>query len=308
MNILEDIYKFREQYQDGIVIIYWPTATGKTKMSVQVASNIPNTQIISADSRQIYKYMDIWTDKIDINIRNQIPHHLIDIIDPDENYTAVDWQKDTYNILEWGNGLNLIVWWTWLYIDTIYRNYNLWTVDADMIRRTELEDLESKNIGYCWNLLNSVDPVEAQKHHPSSIRFVIRAIEIYEKTWIPKSIYMSQNPVKYPILMISLLRETNRWNELINTRIDEMLNKWLVDEVSELMSKYPSDLKSMQSIDYKQVVWYIKWEYNYDKMIELLRIANHQLAKKQRTWFRKYNTESQNNPKDRVIYREYMID
>ena len=310
-KISQDIYNFKNQNPNGIVIIYGPTATGKTSLSVYLANKFANTQVISSDSRQIYKYMNIWTDKISKEIRSKIPHHLIDIINPDENYTAADWQRDTYNILDNidnKDSLTLIVGGTWLYIDTIYRNYNLWTVDANMNRRNELEKLDLNNPGYCWNLLNTFDPVEAKKHHPSSIRFIIRAIEIYEQTWIPKSIYLSQRPVKYPIMMISLIRDSIVWNKLIDARLDQMVNDWLTDEVRWLMDMYDPNLKSMQSIDYKQVIWYLRDEYSYDQMMELLRIANHQLAKKQRTRFRKYKLESETNPKENVVYKEYIIE
>lgn len=309
-QIAKDIEDFKNLHNDWIVIIYWPTATGKTSLSLELAKIFPKTNVISADSRQIYKQMDIWTDKVSFDIREKLPHYQIDLINPDQNYTAADWQKDTYDILEdinkWDN-LTLVVWWTWLYIDTIYRNYNLWTVNSNPIRRLELEKIESDNIWYCWNLLNSFDPEEAKKHHPTSLRFIIRAIEIFEETWVSKSIYMYQKPVKYPILMISLLRDSIIWNQLIDERINQMLSNWLIEEVRWLMDNFDQSLKSMQTIDYKQVIWYINWEYNYDAMINLLQIANHQLAKKQRTRFRKYQTESKTNPKAKVFYKEYIV-
>lgn len=310
-KISQDIYNFKNQNPNGIVIIYGPTATGKTSLSVYLASKFANTQVISSDSRQIYKYMNIWTDKISAEIRSKIPHHLIDIINPDENYTAADWQRDAYSILssiENKDILTLLVGGTWLYIDTIYRNYNLGTVEANMTRRLELENIELHNPWYCHNLLSSFDPNEAGKHHPSSIRFIIRAIEIYEQTWVPKSIYLSQRPVKYPIMMVSLVRDSEIANNLIDVRLEQMVKDGLIEEVKWLMDIYDCNLKSMQSIDYKQVIWYLKWEYDYDHMMELLRIANHQLAKKQRTRFRKYKMESENNPKDNVVYKEYIIE
>ena len=309
-KIIKDIYDFKNIYQNGIIIIYGPTASGKTWLSVDIANNFANTNIVSCDSRQVYKFMDIWTDKVSIDIRSKIPHHQIDIITPNQNYSASDWQSDTYDTLDniniWDN-LTLLVWGTWLYIDTIYRNYNLWNVGINLSRRTELENIELQKPGYCWNMLNNIDPQESQKHHPSSLRFIIRAIEIYEQVWIPKSIYMSQKKVKYPLLMIWLLRDADIWNTLIDDRIYHMLDNWLVNEVRWLMKIYDPQLKSMQSIDYKQVIWYINWEYNHDNMVQLLKIANHQLAKKQRTRFRKYKYESIHNPKRDVIYKEYIV-
>lgn len=187
-----------------IPVIYGQTATGKTRLSLELAKKFKeefkkDIEIISADSRQVYRYMDIGTDKIGQDIRNQIIHHMIDIIDPDEIYTAGQWQQDSYQIIDdiiSRNNLPVIVGGTGLYIDTIVYNFNMGIVEPNLEYRAELEEIaESEKLkaegspcafgfqsSVLRNMLNEIDPVEAAKHHPSSTRFIIRALEIYKQT------------------------------------------------------------------------------------------------------------------------------
>lgn len=306
----------------SIPIIYGPTATGKTKLSLELSKKIKekygkDVEIISADSRQVYREMNIGTDKIGQDIRSQIIHHQIDIINPDETYTAGQWQADTYRIIDeiiWRDNIPMIVWGTGLYIDTIVFNFNMGICEPDWEFRADLEryvrgygEIPRLGIGtipdlvsgwqqwsydpmMLWNLLNQVDPTEAAKHHPSSDRFIIRALEIYYKTGIPKSqLIMKQTP-KHPLLLIGLEQDVTIGNTMIDRRLKQMIEQGLVAEVQWLLEKwYSRDLASMRTIDYKQTVQYIDGTYAYDAYMEALQISNHQLAKKQRTWFRRYN-------------------
>jgi len=309
-SILEDAKKtinsFKENNPDWVVVIWWATATWKSRLSVELSQFFP-MEVISSDSRQIFRKMDIWTDKISSEIRAKIPHHQIDIVDPDQTYTAWEWKDDSEKIIDdilvrWK--FPFIVWWTWLYIDTIYRNYSMPECSPHYDLRAELEEKEKKNPGILHQELMKVDPEEAAKLHPNSIRYIIRALEIFYVTWKTKTEGYIQQPVRHPLLMLWLWRDKETTNQLINARIKEMFKMWLVDEVDALLKEwYSPSLQSMQWIWYKEVVRYLQWEYNYEKMEEYLKRDTHHLAKKQRTWFRRYMAEWIQSPKENVMYK-----
>ena len=288
-TIVEDIFS---SYKEGFIpVIYGPTATGKTRLSLELAKKLwKPVEIVSADSRQVYKQLNIWTDKIDESIRAEIPHHQIDIIDPNEIYTAWQWQQDTYQIIEEilkRDHIPMIVGGTGLYIDTIVYNFSMHTCEPDQAYRDRLEELESKNPGTVWKMLQEIDPIEAAKNHPHSTRFIVRALEIYHVSGQTKTELMKKNPPRYPLLMIGLQQDVNIWNKLIDERIELMIKNGLVEEVKWLLEKgYDPSLTSLKTIDYKQTVQYIQGIVSYSDYIKSLQI-NHQLAKKQRTRFRR---------------------
>ena len=192
-SILEDakttISNFKDKNPDRVVIIWWATATGKSRLSVEL-SDFFDMEVISSDSRQIFRKMDIGTDKISKEIREKIPHHQIDIVDPDQTYTAGEWKddvdKEVDDILSrWK--FPFIVWWTGLYIDTIYKNFSMPECAPDYALRNELEKKEAEEPWYVHKELTRIDPEEAAKLHPNSTRYIIRALEIYYKTWKTKT-------------------------------------------------------------------------------------------------------------------------
>lgn len=312
-EILGDVQKSIQEFHDknprGICVIRWATATGKTKLSLELATYF-SVEIIGADSRQLFRGMDIGTDKVSLDIRKKIVHHQIDIIDPDQHYTAWEWKQDTENIVEnilEQKKIPLIVWGTGLYIDTIYKNFSMPEVLPNYIFRDELMTKEEKNPGSLRKELEAIDPVEAQRHHPKSLRYIIRALEIYHESGLTKTeSFVSQKP-KRPILMIGLWREKEDTNARINKRIDEMFDEWLIDEVQSLLDKwYSPTLQSMQGIGYKEVVSYIQWNASKDACLEQIKLATHQLAKRQRTWFRRYITDSTIG-RENIVYANYTL-
>lgn len=293
-------------YQDGMIpIIYGPTATGKTALSLQLVEKMreryhKDVEIISADSRQVYQYMDIGTDKVDPTIRSQIIHHLIDIVTPDQIYTAGQWQQDVYHIIDdclarWV--IPMVVGGTWLYLDTLVFNMSMWAAEPDRAYRATLEQqaldaLNSWDSAYLRTLLHSIDPQEAVKHHPASSRFIIRALEIYHQTGTTKSELMKKRAPKYPFLMIHLLQDTQKGNMLIDLRIDEMINRGLLEEVKWLLTMwYHPTSNALKTIDYKQTIIYLQGGCAWEEYKQSLQIAHHQLAKKQRSWFRRYDNQ-----------------
>lgn len=305
------IENFIEANSTGIVVIRWATATGKSKLSVELSSFF-DIEIISADSRQIFEYMDIGTDKISKKIREKIPHHQINIIKPNEYYTAWQWQKNTKKIIkeiQWRWRIPFVVGWTGLYIDTLYKNFSMPEIGPNQIFRNEMETLELKSPGILHKELLKIDPTEANKLHPNSTRYIIRALEIFHESGKTKTESFLQQEVDQPILMLGIWREKEETNELIDTRINEMIENWLVEEVEWLLKQgYTKDLQAMQWIGYKEVVWFLEWIYNKKEMIKKLEDNTHYLAKKQRTWFRRYINDSKNNPKKNVVYKIFELE
>lgn len=303
---LDTVLTFKDHNPDGVVIIWGATATGKTKLSLLLAEHLP-IEIISSDSRQIYRKMDIGTDKISPEIRAKIPHHQIDILDPDQSYTAGQ-RKEASDLLTdqilSSNKTPFIVGGTGLYIDTIYKNFSMPDCPPDLKLRAELEEKEEKDPGFLFRELSKIDPDEAQKLHPNSTRYLIRALEIYYTTWITKTQGFIQQPVRHPLLMLGLRRDKESTNQLINARIKEMLKIWLIQEVENLLAQgYTPEMQSLQSIGYKEVIGYIQGQYDKEKMEELLKRNTHHLAKKQRTRFRRYIAEGKQTPKPWVQYQ-----
>ncbi len=252
-------------------------------------------EIISADSRQIFRLMDIGTDKVSKEIREKVPHHQIDIVDPDETYTAGQRKQDSETIVEQilsRKKIPVIVGGTGLYIDTIYKNFTMPESAPDPIFRATMEEKEKAEPGFLHAELSRIDPDEALKIHPKATRYLIRALEIYHTTGKTKTEGFIQQPVKHPLLMLGIRRETEEGNRLINARIKQMLKNGLIDEVKSLLNAgYTADLQSMNGIGYKEVIGYLQNQYDFEKMEELLKKNTHHLAKKQRTRFRRYIAE-----------------
>lgn len=185
-------------------------------------------EVISSDSRQIFKEMTIGTDKISADIREKLPHHQIDIVNPDQHYTAGQWQKDTIEIIEnlQSKGKKaMIVGGTGLYIDTLYKNFAMPEVAPDYELRKRLYAEEKSAAGWLHKELEKVDPESAEKIHPNCDRHLVRALEIYEKTGTPKSVLSKEKPVQWPLLMLGLRRDRDESNHLIDVRIKEMLSE-----------------------------------------------------------------------------------
>jgi tRNA dimethylallyltransferase len=303
------IQTFLATHPNGIIVIGGATATGKSALSIAVADFFrdawgPEVEVISSDSRQFFRRMDIGTDKISAEIRARVPHHQIDIIEPDGFYTAGQWKRDVVALIPeiQGRGhIPVIVGGTGLYIDTLYKNYSVPKVTPDRPRRDAqmAEDAAAAAAwepGLLWKRLNAIDPTEAAKHHPNSTRYIIRALEIYEKTGLTKTDAAQEQPVQRPMLIIVLRREKEDTNRRIATRVLQMLEEWLLPEVESLLAAwYDPALQSMQGIGYAEMVAFLRGDYGDDMTAEAaltlrdqIILHTQQYAKRQRTWFRRY--------------------
>lgn len=308
---IQCIIDFTKRHPKWVIAIRWQTATWKTALSIELSQYF-ETEIISADSRQIFRYMDIWTDKISQEIRNKIPHYQIDIVDPDEIYSSAQWQSDTLWHIQtifdkWKKPL--VVWWTGLYIDMIYRNFDMPDCIANYDRRAELEEMEKNNPWILREILNKIDPQAAQQNHPNSLRFIIRAIELFEQTWYNKTYRSWKRKSSFPLLMVGLWRWVESWDQLIKNRLVEMEKNGFIQEVEWLINHWYADvLDSKKPILYPITKQYLAGEFDREEWMERMFRGDRVLAKKQRTWFRKYLAESETKPYDNVEYCNIWVE
>lgn len=326
----EVIEKFYQNHPHWVVVIRGATATWKTWLSLAL-SDFFDLEVISSDSRQVFCSMNIGTDKIpgrlatdDISAlmlekwltypyltqERGVPHWLIDIVPPDSNYTAWEWKEDTLKLVPSMIARSkkpFIVWGTWLYIDTIYKNFLMPDSKTDLPFRKSLEKLEFNNPWILHKKLQIIDPQEADRLHPNSTRYIIRALEIYEHTGHPKSFFNQKRKPEWPLLLLWLWRDKASTNRRINKRIKEMLAWWLVAEVQWLLDTwFDHKLQSMQWIGYKQVVDYLTDHHSLDRLEEDLKRSTHRLAKKQRSWFRRYIADAHINEYPGYVYHHVI--
>lgn len=276
-----------------IIVVYWPTASWKTWLSIEIAKQI-DSEIISTDSRQIFKYLDIGTWKIKENEKSWIPHYMIDIITPDIEYSVWEYKKEAEKIInkileKWK--IPILCGGTWLYIDSLIYDFLIPKVPQDKNLRDSLEKerLEKWNL-YIWEKLNKIDEEYAKELHPNNYRYVIRAIEVKTITWKSKRDFRTKKTLKYDVLFLTPYNNREKLYEKINTRIQMMFDEWLVEEVKNLLKKYKKEDFWMKTIWYKEVIDYIEWKISLEECIELVKKHNRNYAKRQITWFRKYNS------------------
>ncbi|MBU5437626.1 tRNA (adenosine(37)-N6)-dimethylallyltransferase MiaA [Tissierella sp. MSJ-40] len=282
--------------KENLFILIGPTAIGKTSLSIDLAKNL-NGEIISADSMQIYKYMDIGTAKVTKEEMESIPHYLIDIVYPNEDFTVSDYKKAaTKHITEVNNRekLPLVVGGTGLYINSLVYQLNFTQVCPNEEFRKKYEDLADKyGNQYIYDELKKIDLYSSQKISPKDRKRIIRALEIYYETGKTMSEYNKdfRKPVEnYNLSMIGLNMDRTLLYNRINQRVDLMIEKGLIDEIKMLLEMgYTKDLVSMQGIGYKEIVYYLQGDISLDKAIELIKKGSRNYAKRQLTWFRRDN-------------------
>ena len=286
-NAYQHIKDFYDWYPDWIVIITWQTWCGKTALSLELYDEF-GWDIISADSVQVYRGLDIWSAKVSHDTQSRVSHHLIDYCDLDENFSVAQWQKSCYEIVS--QKRCCIVWWTWLYIDSMMYDLDLAIHSTDQHIRQYITDQDALSPGRSYQQLMHHDPQTAHTLHPHATRFVTRALEIYLVTGQPKSQLMQRKASRRDICLIVCEIDVDRWKELLDLRISHMIELWLIHETQNLLDIWASpDRKSMKSIWYKQTIEYIQDKYWYADYIDRMQIAHHQLAKRQRTRNRRYN-------------------
>jgi len=277
---------------NNLLILLGSTGVGKTDISIKLAKKLPDIEIISADSMQIYKYMDIGTAKPNKNILKTIKHHMIDIADPTENFDVIQYSKLATNIIldifKRGN-IPILVGGSGLYITSIIEPI-FSGPNKDSIYREILEE-ESKIYGkeYLYNKLVKIDPISALKINSNDLKRIIRALEVYQSTgktisYLQKKAYNKNAKFKYQI--IGLKRNREKLYQKINSRVDKMIKDRLIEEVKMLRERgYNENLNSMQGLGYKQINKYLDGEYDQETAINLIKRDTRRYAKRQMTWF-----------------------
>ena len=276
-----------------LIVIGGPTASGKTAVSVELAKRI-DAEIISADSIQVYKYMDIGSAKVSKEEMQGIKHYMIDELDPSYEFSiavfkqkAVKYIKEIYT----KEKIPMIVGGTGFYVQSVIKDVSFEKVKADYELRTKLEN-EATMYGnkYIHDKLKQIDGISANVIHPNNLKRVIRAIEYHKLTGqtISKHNQEEKNKKdKYNTKYFVLDMDRELLYERINKRVDIMIKDGLIDEIKKLLSMgYTEDLTSMQGIGYKEVVEYLKGNISYDKMLETIKQNTRNFAKRQLTWYR----------------------
>lgn len=300
-----------------LIILTGPTAAGKTKLSISLA-NAVNGEIISADSMQVYRHMDIGSAKIMPEEMGGVKHHLIDILEPNEEFHVVKFQSMAKEAMQniYSNGkMPIIVGGTGFYIQSVLYDVDFTESEEDTAFRAELEEL-AKNEGneVLFERLRSIDPESCNIIHANNIKRVIRAIEFYEKTGKRISEHnkeQHENESPYNFAYFVLDDDRAVLYERINNRVDAMLEAGLIDEVKSLKDMgCTSDMVSMQGLGYKEILEYLDGKSTLDEAIYKIKRDTRHFAKRQLTWFRReHNIIRLSRPdftSDTLIL-EYMI-
>ena len=277
-----------------IIILTGPTAVGKTNLSIDLAKKL-NAEIISADSMQIYKYMDIGSAKVTEEEMQGVKHYLVDEVTPDYAFSVSEFQQRAYNYIDEITNKDkkvLVTGGTGLYLNSLIYNMDFAKSDANSEIREKLRvELEENGIDYMHNKLRELDPEAAERIHKNNTKRVIRAIEVClsREKMNDFSNDLKVNE-KYKPIIIVLNREREHLYERINKRVDIMMESGLIDEVKKLLEMgYTKDMISMQGIGYKEIIKYLDGEYSLDEAIEIIKRDSRRYAKRQLTWFRRYS-------------------
>lgn len=274
---------------ENLVIITGPTGIGKTELSLELAKKYKG-EIISSDSMQIYKKLNIGTAKIDLN-KTCIPHHMIDIIEPSDNFTVADFKNSAKKIITDINnrdGLPFLVGGTGLYINSLVYNLDFTETEPDYEYRDELREiLEEEGSEFLYEKLQDQDRDMAEKIHKNNGQRIIRALEIL-KSGNKKGDNFREENKDYNLIYIGLNMDRAKLYEKINQRVDKMIDLGLVDEVKNLLDEgLDKNSQSLKAIGYKEVISYLDGEIDFYEMVDLIKKNSRHYAKRQLTWFRR---------------------
>ena len=286
---------WRNILKDRLIVITGPTASGKSDIAINLAKSL-DSMIISADSQQVYRYMDIGTNKI--NDVFDVDHFMLNIVDPNEEFSVEDFSKEAKSLVKKINQnmrIPIVTGGTGFYIDSLIFDMNYGRVEKNQAYRDELQQVaQEKGNEYLYKKLESLDPETSKRYHHNEVNRVIRALEIYKVSGdIPSKIRTGERRLNDKVdPLVFFLNYDNRdilYNR-INQRVLEMVNMGLVDEVRDLIYRFKLDSKSqsMSAIGYKEVLKYIDNNISLDEMINLIQKNTRHYAKRQITWMKKY--------------------
>jgi len=283
--------------KNKIITINGPTASGKTAFSIELAKHI-NGEIISCDSMQIYKYMDIGTAKPTAEEMNGVVHHLIDFVDPTDEFSCADYvelaKKETEDVIK-NKKAPIFCGGTGLYVDNLIKGTAFSEAVSDENYRAALEnEVKEKGIDSIYSQLQEVDPESALAIHKNNIKRVIRALEIYHLTGKPKSVWDKESKNVEPLYNAKMIcldfKDREKLYDRINKRVDIMIEQGLVNEVENLLDITNGKLSktAAQAIGYKEIIEYINGKCSFDDAVYTIKKNTRNYAKRQLTWFRRY--------------------
>ncbi|MEN2985651.1 MAG: tRNA (adenosine(37)-N6)-dimethylallyltransferase MiaA [Thermodesulfovibrionaceae bacterium] len=307
-----------------VILILGPTAVGKTSVAIELAKTL-KTEIISSDSMQIYRYMDIGTAKPTPEQRQEVTHHMIDIINPWEYFSTGQYIEKVKEIIEKliNEGKTpIVVGGTGLYLKAMTEGI-FKGPSADWQLRKKLIEEEKSQPGTLYNLLKELDPVAAAKIYPADLRRIVRALEVFfkEKRKISELQLALTKPLPYEYIKIGLIRDRKELYSLIEKRVDQMLEEGLIEEVRRVLTLIKKNVKTeiplpaLQAIGYKEIAGYIADMYSLEEAVRLIKKRTKTYAKRQFTWFKKdkdikwFDITSKSNPKEiaEEIYLLHLV-
>ena len=273
-----------------LIAIVGPTGVGKSSLGLSIAQRF-NSEIINSDSRQVYRHMDIGTAKPSGAELNSVPHHLFDIISPDQPYSLAQYQKsalETICRVHERNAVPVLVGGSGQYVWSVIENWQIPEVAPDTEFRERMTGIAREQGGdFLYQRLKAIDPAAAGKMLPGNLRRVIRALEIYEKTGQKPSSLQTKKGHAYPVKIIGLTCDRERLYDRINLRTDRMMESGLVDEVKRLMEMgYAPGLPSMSSLGYRQITGYLAGSTLLKEAVQAIKWETHRFARNQYAWFR----------------------
>ena len=280
---------------DNVIIITGPTASGKSDIAIKIAKAFDG-EVISADSQQVYRYMDIGTNKT--KEFDGINHHMLDIINPDQNFSVEDFSTRAKELIRSINSkgrVPIIAGGTGFYVDSLLFEMNYGQVSKNQSLRDNLQTIsDEKGNEYLYKMLENIDPKTAQRYHPNEINRIIRALEIYEATGkAPSEVRIGERELNKeinPILFFLNYNDRTGIYEKINNRVIEMIDKGLIEEFIKVVKNYNlnEDSQSMAAIGYKEIFPFINEEIDIDDLIDLIQKNTRHYAKRQTTWMKRY--------------------
>lgn len=292
--VYHDNNKCPGKRQKGLLVIGGPTAAGKTALAVKIAERL-NTEIISADSAQVYRYLDIGTAKPSPEERKAARHHLIDIVDPCSKYSVARFQKEATALIDQlhkKNKLPLLVGGTGLYINAVTEGYAFGKKGADHnLRRTLEEEAENYGLKLLYARLKEVDPRAALKIHPNDKKRIIRALEVFTLEGKPISEQETATRIKsspYSLHFICISMERDKLYRKIEQRVEQMFDSGWIDEVRDLLDRgYNENDPGLQVLGYRQVIAFLQGKKSLEETRSEIKKQTRNLAKRQLTWFRR---------------------
>lgn len=294
-----------------VIVICGPTASGKTALSIELAKEI-NGEIISADSMQIYKYMDIGSAKVTKEEMQGIKHYMLDVVEPNKRYSVAEYKLEAEKCIEEilsRNKTPIVIGGTGLYIDALIYGIEFSDIKIDEEYRKYLTNLcEKEGLEKLYNMAVEIDPQAMKIISNNDKKRIMRVLEIYHETGKTKTeqeIESRKNEVKYDYKVFAINWDREKLYERINKRVDIMIEQGLIEEVKNILKKYKEYPTAMQALGYKETKEYLDGKITKDEMIEKIKMESRRYAKRQLTWFRKnkeaFWLDNTEGAKDKII-------